>query len=210
MEGDKESRRSNKRCAFTIGWTIVSWISKLQQIVSLSTIEVEYVFATQVSKEMIWLQRFMEELGKKQENRRMYYDSESAFFVSLATISLLFLTCDDIPYLSLLRRYPFFVSLLTIYLICLSCENIPSLSLVKQQLLVIFIEMTKVGHRSCDKFLGSSLLRSFLDFIALSMECEVMFQRPNIRRNIYNIILVVEPNYLPDSEVFVFSHVYTP
>jgi hypothetical protein len=27
---------------------------------------------------MIWLQRFMEELGKKQENSRLYYDSESA------------------------------------------------------------------------------------------------------------------------------------
>jgi hypothetical protein len=27
---------------------------------------------------MIWLHRFMEELGKKQENNRLYYDSESA------------------------------------------------------------------------------------------------------------------------------------
>ena len=51
---------------FTIGGTIVSWISKLQKVVSLSTIEAEYVAYTEVSKEMIWLQRFMEELGKKQ------------------------------------------------------------------------------------------------------------------------------------------------
>ena len=40
--------------------------------------EVEYVAATEASKEMIWLQRFMEELGKKQENSRMYSDSQSA------------------------------------------------------------------------------------------------------------------------------------
>jgi hypothetical protein len=39
---------------------------KLQKVVALSTTEAEYVAATEASKEMIWLQRFMEELGKKQ------------------------------------------------------------------------------------------------------------------------------------------------
>jgi hypothetical protein len=50
--------------------TTVSW-TKLQKVVSLSTREAEYVAATEASKEMIWLQRFMEELGKKQENSRL-------------------------------------------------------------------------------------------------------------------------------------------
>jgi hypothetical protein len=36
------------------------------KVVALSTTEAEYVVATEASKEMIWLQRFMEELGKKQ------------------------------------------------------------------------------------------------------------------------------------------------
>jgi hypothetical protein len=36
-----------------------------KKVVSLSTTETEYVAATKASKEMIWLQRFMEELGKK-------------------------------------------------------------------------------------------------------------------------------------------------
>ena len=31
---------------------------------------------------MIWLQRFMEELGKKQENRRLYCDSESSIHLA--------------------------------------------------------------------------------------------------------------------------------
>ena len=48
---------------------------KLQQVVALSTMEAEYVAATEASKEMIWLQRFMEELGKKQENSRLYSDN---------------------------------------------------------------------------------------------------------------------------------------
>jgi hypothetical protein len=82
MAGDKDSRRSTTGYVFTIGGTIVSWISKLQKVVALSTTEVEYVAATEASKEMIWLQRFMEELGKKKENNRLYCDSES--FIHLA------------------------------------------------------------------------------------------------------------------------------
>jgi hypothetical protein len=66
MAGDIDSRRSTTGYVFTIGGTTISWISKLQKVVSLSTMEEEYVIAIEASKEMIWLQRFMEELGKKQ------------------------------------------------------------------------------------------------------------------------------------------------
>jgi hypothetical protein len=82
MVGDKDSRRSTTGYVFTIGGTKVSWILKLQKVVSLSTTEAEYVATTEASKEMIWLQRFMEELGKKQENSRLYYDSESAIYLA--------------------------------------------------------------------------------------------------------------------------------
>jgi hypothetical protein len=78
MVGDKDNRRSTIGYVFTIGGTTVSWISKLKKVVSLSTIEAEYVVATEASKEIICLQRFMEELGKKQENNMLYYDSQSA------------------------------------------------------------------------------------------------------------------------------------
>ena len=44
--------------------------------------EAEYVADTKASKEMIWLQRFMKELGKKQENRRMYSDIQSAIHLA--------------------------------------------------------------------------------------------------------------------------------
>jgi hypothetical protein len=55
MAGDKDSRRSTTRYFFTIGGTTISWISKLQKVVALSTTEAEYVVATEASKEMIWL-----------------------------------------------------------------------------------------------------------------------------------------------------------
>ena len=44
--------------------------------------EAEYVATIEASKEMIWLQRFMEELGKKQENNRLYCDGESAIHLA--------------------------------------------------------------------------------------------------------------------------------
>jgi hypothetical protein len=82
MAGDKDSRRSTTWYVFTIGGIVVSWISKLQKVVAPSTTEAEYVAATEASKEMIWLQRFMEELGKKQENSRLYCDSQSAIHLA--------------------------------------------------------------------------------------------------------------------------------
>jgi hypothetical protein len=50
MAGDKDSRRSTTGYVFTIGGTVVSCILKLQKVVALSTIEAEYVAATDVSK----------------------------------------------------------------------------------------------------------------------------------------------------------------
>ena len=43
MAGDKDIMRSTTRYVFTMGGTAVSWISKLQRVVALSTIEAEYV-----------------------------------------------------------------------------------------------------------------------------------------------------------------------
>ena len=71
MVGDKDTKRSTIGYVFNVDGTAVSWISKLQKVVALSSIEAEYIAATEASKEVIWLQRFMEELGKKQENSRL-------------------------------------------------------------------------------------------------------------------------------------------
>ena len=55
MAGGKDSRRSTTGYVFTAGGTTISWISKLQQVVALSTMEADYVAAIEASKEMIWL-----------------------------------------------------------------------------------------------------------------------------------------------------------
>ena len=67
MAGEKDNMRSTIVYVFTVGGTTVSWVSKIQNVVALSTTEAQYVAATEASKEMIWLQRFMDELGKKHD-----------------------------------------------------------------------------------------------------------------------------------------------
>ena len=82
MVGDKDSKRSTIGYVFTMHGTIVSFILRLQQVVLFSSIEVEYVDATMDSKEMVWLHRFMEELGKKQENIRLYSDRKISIYLA--------------------------------------------------------------------------------------------------------------------------------
>ena len=54
----------------------MSWISRLQKCVSLSSTKAEYVAITE-GKEMIWLTDYLEELGKKQSDKNFYSDSQS-------------------------------------------------------------------------------------------------------------------------------------
>ena len=54
----------------------------MQKIVALSTTEAEYVAVTEANKEMVWLQSFLEELRKKQEDNVLYCDSQSAIHLA--------------------------------------------------------------------------------------------------------------------------------
>jgi hypothetical protein len=64
MEGDNDSMRITTGYVFTIGGIIVSLILNLQKVVALSTMEAEYVVSIEASKEIIWLQMFMEKSRK--------------------------------------------------------------------------------------------------------------------------------------------------
>ncbi|KAH9300486.1 hypothetical protein KI387_012069 [Taxus chinensis] len=77
MAGDADNRRSTTGYVYTVGGIVVSWISQLQKLVALSTTEAEYVAAIEASKEMIWLQKLLEELGHNQEEGNLYSDSQS-------------------------------------------------------------------------------------------------------------------------------------
>eukprot|EP00253_Pinus_taeda_P013038 PITA_13038 len=53
--GDLDHRRSISGYVFNLFRGAVSWMSKKQYVVALSTIEVEYIAATHASKEVVWL-----------------------------------------------------------------------------------------------------------------------------------------------------------
>ena len=60
---DLSTRKSISGTIFTLTGGPVSWSSKQQTIVGLSTTEVEYVAAAEACKEIIWLHRLLHELG---------------------------------------------------------------------------------------------------------------------------------------------------
>jgi hypothetical protein len=80
--GDLEKRKSTTGYVFIIAGGAVSWVSKLQTVVALSTTEAEYMAATQACKEAIWMKKLMEELGYKQDNILLYCDSQSALHIA--------------------------------------------------------------------------------------------------------------------------------
>ncbi|KAE8681332.1 hypothetical protein F3Y22_tig00111330pilonHSYRG00176 [Hibiscus syriacus] len=65
-------RRSITGYVYTLGGTTISWVSQLQKIVAFSSTEAEYVSVMEANKEIVWLQSFLEELGKKQENNVLF------------------------------------------------------------------------------------------------------------------------------------------
>lgn len=80
--GDLDKRKSTTGYVFTLAGGAVSWLSKMQTVVALSTIEAEYMAATQACKEAIQIQRLLEEFGHKQPKITVYCDSQSALHIA--------------------------------------------------------------------------------------------------------------------------------
>eukprot|EP00253_Pinus_taeda_P034842 PITA_34842 len=81
--GDLDKRRSTTGYVFTLAGRAISWMSKLQETVALSTIEAEYIATSDASKEAIWLKGLLDEIGRIPEKVDVLCDSQSA--IHLAT-----------------------------------------------------------------------------------------------------------------------------
>ena len=77
-----DTLRSTSGYLFTFGGGAVSWQSRLQKCVALSTTEAEYIAITEACKEMLWMKRLFKELGIRQNKFVVYSDSQSAIHVS--------------------------------------------------------------------------------------------------------------------------------
>ena len=80
--GDLDGRETTLRYLFSFARGVVSWQSKLQKCVALSTTEAKYIAANEAGKELFWLKRFLQELGLKQDGYVVNCDSQSAIDLS--------------------------------------------------------------------------------------------------------------------------------
>mgnify|MGYP000226313300 CR=1 FL=1 len=78
MSGDIDSSNSTEfGYLMTFARGVVSWQSKLEKCMVLSTTEAQYIVATEACKELLWMINFLEELGLNQERCVLYCDNQS-------------------------------------------------------------------------------------------------------------------------------------
>ncbi|KAI4299912.1 hypothetical protein L6164_033332 [Bauhinia variegata] len=82
MAGDVDSRKSTSGYMMTFAGGAVSWQSKLQKCVALSSTKAEYIAITEAGKELLWMKRFLQELDLNQERYVVHSDSQSAIHLS--------------------------------------------------------------------------------------------------------------------------------
>jgi reverse transcriptase-like protein len=79
--GDMDTRRSTSGYLFNIGSGAISWSSKRQPTVALSSCEAEYMGETQATKEAIWLRNLLTELNSHRKETQatiIYGDNQGA------------------------------------------------------------------------------------------------------------------------------------
>ncbi len=81
--GDLEDRRSTTGFVFMIGGGAISWSSKRQPTIALSTTEAEYMANTQATKEAIWITKLMMDLGYMEEKKVMVIRCNNQGAISL-------------------------------------------------------------------------------------------------------------------------------
>jgi len=61
--GSSDDRKNTSRYVFHLGSGAISWTSKKKPIVSLSSIEVEYIVTIGVAYQVVWMRRMLKDLG---------------------------------------------------------------------------------------------------------------------------------------------------
>ncbi len=81
--GDLEDRKSTTGFVFMIGGGAISWSSKRQPTITLSTMEAEYMVNTQATKKTIWITKLMMDLRYMEEKKAMVIRCDNQGAISL-------------------------------------------------------------------------------------------------------------------------------
>nr|KYP51091.1 Retrovirus-related Pol polyprotein from transposon TNT 1-94 [Cajanus cajan] len=80
--GDKWERKSTSRGCHFLGRCLVSWTSKRQSMISLSTCEAEYVALGQCLTELLWIKHQLEDYDIYESSIPVLYDNTAAINIS--------------------------------------------------------------------------------------------------------------------------------
>lgn len=73
----RKDRKSNSGFVFKFNGGIVSWASRKQSCVSVSTTEVEFIALAEATRECIWLRRILADLDEIQTVTTIFEDNQS-------------------------------------------------------------------------------------------------------------------------------------
>ena len=77
--GSAIGKKSNSGCCFSMGSDVISWFSRKQSCVELSTAEAEYVIACSASCEAVWLRKLLYDLfDLHMDATCIHYDNQSS------------------------------------------------------------------------------------------------------------------------------------
>ena len=80
--GNADDRKSTSGGCFYVGNNLVSWMSKKQNFISLSTVEDKYIAIGSCCTQFLWMQKLLHDYGICQEHLIIYCDNTSAITLS--------------------------------------------------------------------------------------------------------------------------------
>jgi hypothetical protein len=80
--GNKSDRKSTSGTCHLLGHSLVSWFSKKQNSVSLSTTEAEYIAASLACTQVLWMKQTLKDFGLSYSTTTIYCDNTSAINLS--------------------------------------------------------------------------------------------------------------------------------
>ena len=80
--GNADDRKSTLEGCFYVGNNLVSWVSKKQNSISLSTVEAEYIAVGSCCTQLLWMRKLLHDYGICQKHLIIYCDNTSAINIS--------------------------------------------------------------------------------------------------------------------------------